>query len=114
MGPNSRTLAVLGLVTVVQALVFYDHFAVALALLFGLGIGLWMRRWTAALYALASFAVAFVLAAGTGWTDDVRVWEAIFGAAFAFLGGLIGGGIFDLLRREGAGAEAARPARAAD
>ena len=100
MRTDRRFLAVLGLLTLLQVLVYYDHFAVALAFLFGLGLGLWLRSWTAALYALASFAVAFVIAAATGWTEGVRGWEAVFGAALALLGGLIGGGIFDLLRLE--------------
>lgn len=100
MRTDRRFLAVLGLLTLLQVLVYYDHFAVALAFLFGLGLGLWLRSWTAALHALASFAVAFAIAAGTGWTEGARVWEALIGGALALLGGLIGGGIFDLLRRE--------------
>ena len=93
-------LALLGALTLLQVLVYYDHFAIALAFLFGLGLGLWLRRWTAALYALASFVVAFAIAVAVGWTEGARVWEALLGGALAFLGGLIGGGIFDLLRRE--------------
>jgi len=99
MRTDRRFLAVLGLVTLLQVLVYYDRFAVALAFLFGLGLGLWLRSWTAALYALASFAVAFAIAVGTGWTEDARMWEALFGSVLAVLGGLIGGGIFDLIRR---------------
>ncbi|HEX6938582.1 MAG TPA: hypothetical protein VF158_04170 [Longimicrobiales bacterium] len=108
MNRDRHLFAVLGLVTVVQALAFYDHAAVALALLFAIGIGLWLRRWTAALYALGSFAVAMLLSAGVGWTRGVRVWDPLLGAALAFLGGLIGGGIFDVLRRERAEEEAVR------
>ena len=100
MRTDRRFLAVLGLLTLIQVLVYYDHFAVALAFLFGLGLGLWLQSWTAAVYALASFAVAFVIAVAIGWTEGARVWEALFGGALAFLGGLIGGGIFDLMRRE--------------
>ncbi len=100
MAVDRRFLVVLALVTAAQALVFYDHFAVALTFLFGLGLGLWRRRWTAALYALATFVVAFTISVGIGWTEDARGWEALFGAALALFGGLIGGGIFDLLRRE--------------
>lgn len=103
----------LALMTVLQALVFYDHFAVALTLLFGLGLGVWLRHWSAALWALGSFVVAFAVAALTGWTKDARIWELLFGAALAFLGGLIGGGIFDLLRHERAD-EGARRAVSAD
>jgi hypothetical protein len=57
---------------VVQAVLFYDHFAVALTFLFGLGLGLWLRSWTAAVPALISFLIAFALAAGTGWLHDAQ------------------------------------------
>lgn len=100
MRTDRRFLAVLGLLTLIQVLVYYDHFAVALAFLFGLGLGLWLQSWTAAVYALASFAVAFAIAVAIGWTEDARVWEAFFGSVLAVLGGLIGGGIFNLIRRE--------------
>jgi len=102
---DRRVLVVLAVLTVLQVVVYYDHFAVALSLLFGLGIGLWLRHWSAAVLALASFVIAFAIAAGTGWTEDVRGWELLFGIGLSFLGGLIGGGIFDLLRmdREGGG-----------
>lgn len=84
-----------------QALVFYDHFAVALTLLFAFAIGLWLRSWTAAAPAVAAFLIGYALAAGTGWLHDARaLWEPLFGVALAFLGGLIGGGIFDVLRRD--------------
>lgn len=86
---------------VVQAVLFYDHFAVALTLLFGLGLGLWLRSWTAAIPAVASFLVAYLLAAGTGWLHDARpLWEPLLGGMLAGLGGAIGGGIFDVLRRD--------------
>lgn len=103
------TLVVLAVLTVLQVAVYYDYYAVALSVLFGIGIGLWLRRWIASVVALASFLIAFAIAAGTGWTEGVRVWEAFFGSALSFLGGLIGGGIFDLLRmdREASGVAAA-------
>jgi hypothetical protein len=87
---------------VVQAALFYDHFAVALTVLFGLGLGLWLRSWVAAGPALVSFLVGYALAAGTGWLHDARpVWEPLLGAMLAVLGGLTAGGMFDLLRGDG-------------
>src|SRR5690606_8028015 len=56
---DRRVLVVLAVLTVLQVVVYYDHFAVALSLLFGLGIGLWLRHWSAAVLALASFVIAF-------------------------------------------------------
>jgi hypothetical protein len=85
----------------IQALLFYDHFAVALTLLFGFGLGFWLRTWKAAAPALASFLLAYVIAVGTGWLHDARpLWEPLLGAVLAALGGAIGGGIFDVLRRD--------------
>jgi hypothetical protein len=99
--PAGRVGAVALVLGVVQAALFYDHFAVALTLLFGLGLGLWLRTWQAALPALASFIVAYLLAVGTGWLHDARpVWEPLLGGMLAALGGLVGGGIFDVLRRD--------------
>jgi ABC-type Mn2+/Zn2+ transport system permease subunit len=99
---------ILGLV---QAALFYDHFAVALTLVFGLGLGLWLRTWKAALPALAAFVVAYLLAVGTGWLHDARpLWEPLLGGMLAVLGGAIGGGIFDVLRRD-VDARAPEPAR---
>jgi hypothetical protein len=96
---------------VVQAALFYDHFAVALTVVFGLGLGLWLRSWTAAAPAVASFVVAYLLAVGTGWLHDARpLWEPLLGGMLALLGGAIGGGIFDLLRRD-VDARAPEPAR---
>jgi hypothetical protein len=109
-------LARLGLVVaalaLVQAAVFYDHFAVALTFLFGLGLGLWLRSWTAGLWALAAFVPAYLIAVATGWLHDARpISEPLLGGALAVAGGLIGGGIFELLRRDaGARAPAAHPA----
>jgi hypothetical protein len=86
---------------VVQAVLFYDHFAVALTLLFGLGLGLWLRTWEAAVPALAAFLVGYLLAVGTGWLHDARpLWEPLLGGMLAVLGGVVGGGIFDVLRRD--------------
>jgi hypothetical protein len=105
----------LGLVVLVLALVqaalFYDHFAVALTFLFGLGLGLWLRTWKAAVPALISFVVAFLLAVATGWLHDARpFWEPLLGGLLALSGGAIGGGLFDLLRLDEE-ARAARPRR---
>jgi hypothetical protein len=110
--PELRRLAVMVLALgVVQAALFYDHFAVALTVVFGLGLGLWLRSWTAAVPALASFAIAYLLAVGTGWLHDARpLWEPLLGGLLALLGGAIGGGIFDLLRRD-VDARAPAPAR---
>lgn len=105
---GGRILVVTALLTLVQAIVFYEHEAASLTLLVGLGLGLWLRHWSAGVWALASFAVAFVIAAGTGWMEQPRVADAVLGAALAFLGGAIGGGILQLLRRE----RAAEPGRA--
>jgi hypothetical protein len=103
---------VIALLALVQAAVFYDHFAVALTFLFGLGLGLWLRSWTAGAWALAAFVPAYALALATGWLHDARpIAEPLLGAALAIAGGVIGGGIFDLLRRDaGARAPAANPA----
>jgi hypothetical protein len=91
-----------------QAVVFYDHFAVALTFLFGLALGLWLRSWTAAIPAVASFLIGLALAWATGWLHDARpLWEPLLGVMLAGLGGAIGGGIFDLLRRD---VEASAPA----
>lgn len=99
-------VVVLGLV---QALVFYDHFAVALTFLFGLAFGLWLRTWLAAGPAVASFIIGLVLALVTGWLHDARLlWEPLLGLILAASGGIIGGGIFDVLRRD---KEARAPAR---
>jgi hypothetical protein len=96
---------------VVQAVLFYDHFAVALTVVFGIGLGLWLRSWVAAVPALISFLLAFALAAGTGWLHDARLlWEPLLGGLLALLGGLIGGGMFDVLRRDRE-AQAPEPAR---
>jgi ABC-type Mn2+/Zn2+ transport system permease subunit len=95
----------------IQAPLFYDHFAVALTLLFGLGLGLWLRSWKAAIPAVAAFAVAYLLAVGTGWLHDARpLWEPLLGGLLALLGGAVGGGIFDVLRRD-VEAQAPAPAR---
>jgi hypothetical protein len=93
-------LKALAVITVGQVIVFYDHFAVALVVLFAVGLGLWMQRWTAGIYALASFVVAFAIAVITGWLHDARVWELFLGAAMAVLSGAIAGGIFQLIRAE--------------
>ncbi len=86
---------------VVQALLFYDHFAVAITTIFALALGLWLRSWAAAIPAVAAFFVAYLLAVSTGWLHDARpLWEPLLGALLALLGGLIGGGIFDVLRRD--------------
>lgn len=107
----TRTGLVVLVLGVVQAVLFYDHFAVALTLLVGLSLGLWLRSWTAAVPALVSFFIAYLLAVGTGWLHDARpLWEPLLGGVLALLGGLIGGGIFDVLRRD-AGARAPAPAR---
>lgn len=99
--PGGRVGSVALLLGLVQAVLFYDHFAVALTLLFGLGLGLWLRTWKAALPAVAAFVVAYVLAVATGWLHDARpLWEPLLGGALAGLGGVIGGGIFDVLRRD--------------
>jgi hypothetical protein len=110
--PELKRLGVVALALgLVQAALFYDHFAVALTVVFGLGLGLWLRSWTAAVPAVASFALAYLLAVGTGWLHDARpLWEPLLGGLLALLGGLIGGGIFDLLRRD-ADARGAAPAR---
>jgi hypothetical protein len=107
-----KRLAVVVLaLALVQAALFYDHFAVALTTVFGLALGLWLRSWTAAVPAVLSFGVAYLLAVGTGWLHDARpLWEPLLGGLLALLGGAIGGGIFDLLRRD-AGARAPAPAR---
>jgi hypothetical protein len=102
---SGRPLRRMGLVVLVmglvQAALFYDHFAVALTVVFGLGLGLWLRSWTAAIPAVASFFIAYVLAVGTGWLHDARpLWEPLLGAILAALGGVTGGGLFDLLRRD--------------
>jgi hypothetical protein len=99
--PAGRVATVAGGLALVQAFLFYDHFAVALTFLFGLGLGLWLRTWKAAAPALASFIVAFLLAVLTGWLHDARpVWEPLLGGMLAAMGGLVGGGIFDVLRRD--------------
>jgi hypothetical protein len=99
--PWARMGLVVLVLGLIQAALFYDHFAVALTLLFGLGFGLWLRSWRAAAPALASFLVAYLLAVGTGWLHDARpLWEPLLGGMLAVLGGLIGGGIFDVLRRD--------------
>jgi hypothetical protein len=86
---------------VVQAALFYDHFAVALTVVFGLALGLWLRSWTAAIPAVAAFLVGYGLAVATGWLHDARpLWEPLLGGMLAALGGAIGGGIFDVLRRD--------------
>lgn len=96
-----RTLSVAAVLVIVQGLLFYDHFAVALTLLFGMGIGVWLRHWTAAFWALAVFFASFILAVATGWLHDARPFaEPLLGGALAVLGGLIGGGIFQLLRED--------------
>jgi hypothetical protein len=97
---RSMALVVVAL-GVLQAATFYDHFAVALTVLFGLGLGLWLRTWQAAVPAVLAFFIAYLLAIGTGWLHDARpLWEPLLGAMLAALGGLIGGGIFDVLRRD--------------
>lgn len=107
----TRTGLVVLVLGVVQAVLFYDHFAVALTLLVGLSLGLWLRSWTAAVPALVSFFIAYLLAVGTGWLHDARpLWEPLLGGLLALMGGLIGGGIFDVLRRD-AEARAPAPAR---
>lgn len=99
--PWSRLGLVVLVLGLVQAATFYDHFAVALTFLFGLGLGLWLRTWKAAAPALAAFVVAYLLAVATGWLHDARpLWEPLLGGMLAALGGLIGGGIFDVLRRD--------------
>lgn len=110
--PELKRLGVLVLALgIVQAALFHDHFAVALTVLFALGLGLALRSWTAAIPAVASFAVAYLLAVGTGWLHDARpLWEPLLGGLLALLGGAIGGGIFDLLRRDSE-ARAPAPAR---
>jgi ABC-type Mn2+/Zn2+ transport system permease subunit len=109
--PGGRVGVVVLILGLVQAVLFYDHFAVALTLVFGLGLGLWLRTWKAGLPALAAFVVAYLLAIGTGWLHDARpVWEPLLGGMLAVLGGAIGGGIFDVLRRD-VDARAHEPAR---
>ncbi len=85
---------------ILQAIVFYNHFAVALTFLFALAIGFWIMRWTASIAALIAFLIGWVLAAVTNWMERGRVADLLLGAALAFLGGLIAGGIFDVLRAE--------------
>jgi|SRR5690554_2351200 len=102
---DGRRLAILAAITLVQAVLFYDETAVSLTFLFGIGIGIWLRSWSAVGWALGSFLIAFALAAVTGWLEPLRIWELIFGAGLALLGALIGAGIFLLVPR-GAGAEA--------
>jgi hypothetical protein len=86
---------------VVQAGLFYDHFAVALTVVIGLGLGLWLRSWAAAIPALLAFGIGYVIAVWTGWLHDARpFWEPFLGGVLALLGGGIGGGLFDLLRRD--------------
>ena len=114
---DRRTLGLVAALIIAQALAFHDHFAVALTVLFGIGLGLWLRHWTAALWALAIFVLAFALATFTGWMDGARpVADALLGGALAFLGGLIGGGIFQVLREERPAVRAREraPARRAD
>lgn len=85
----------------VQALVFHSHYAMSLTVLVGLGLGLWLRSWTAAGWSLAAFLVAYALALVTGWLHDARlIADTLLGAGLAVAGGLIGGGIFDLARRD--------------
>lgn len=101
MAENRRpSVAVLIGLTLVQAVVFSNPGAVSLTFLAGLGLGVWARRWNAALWTLLTFVIAFILAAGTGWLDPVRYWDLLFGAALAVLGGLIGGGIFQIVRQD--------------
>lgn len=112
MDENRRPgLVVLVGLTIVQALVFYSEGAVSLTFLAGLGLGLWTRHWSAAGWALLTFVIAFLIAAGTGWLEPVRIWDLILGAALAVLGGLIGGGIFQVVRRDMAAGEPDRVAR---
>lgn len=98
---DRRRVAILGALVLAQTLLFYDHFAVALTVLFGLGIGVWLRHWSAAIWALVTFLMAFLLAVATGWLHDARPFaEPLLGSLLAILGGLIGGGVFQLLREE--------------
>lgn len=97
---DGRILKVLAIVTIAQILVFYDHFAVALTFVFAVALGLWMQRWAAGVYALASFVIAFVIAVAVGWLHDARPWELFLGGALALLGGAIAGGVFQLIRGE--------------
>jgi hypothetical protein len=100
-GIDRRLLGILGAIVILQTLLFYEHLAVSLTLLFSLGIGLWLRHWTAALWAVLAFLVAYLLAVITGWLHDARpIADALIGIGLAFLGGLIGGGIFQVLREE--------------
>jgi len=105
--PFRRLLLVLGVMVLAQVIVFYDHFAVSLTFLFGIGLGVWLRHWSAGIYAAAAFLPAFGLAILIGWLHDARLWELPFGLALAFTGGAIGGGIFQLLRMESGWARAA-------
>jgi|GEM_PF-4082225 len=91
-------IGVLAGLIIVQTLIYNGAGPVALAFLVGLGLGIWIREWRAAIWALATFAIAFTIAAVSGWLDPVRIWDLILGAALAILGGLIGGGIFQVVR----------------
>lgn len=100
-------LSGVAMLTGIQALLFYDYFAVALTVMVGLGIGIWLRHWTAGFWSLASFLTAFYVAAFSGWLGEFReVADPLLGGVLAFLGGLIGGGVFDLVRGETATGEA--------
>ena len=93
-------LVPVGAVTVVQALLFFDYHELSLTVLAGIGLGIWLRNWTAGLWAAASFLVAFLLAAGTGWLSAFRLVDPVLGLGLALLSGLITGGIFDVVRAE--------------
>lgn len=98
---DGRRLGVFGVLVLAQAVLFYNHFAVALTVLFGMAIGVWLRHWSAAIWALLAFLLAFLLAVATGWLHDARPFaEPILGGLLAVLGGLIGGGIFQVLASE--------------
>jgi hypothetical protein len=100
LGPlrfDRATFLMLGALVALQAVLFYDHFAVALTLLVGLGLGIWLRHWAAGLLTAAAFGPAFILAYLTGWLHDGRLADFILGGALALLGGAIGGGLFQLI-----------------
>lgn len=100
-GKRPGVAVLIGLI-IIQALVFTNPGAVSLTFLAGLGLGIWTRHWSAAAWTLGTFIIAFILAAVTGWLDPVRIWDLVLGAALVVLGGLIGGGIFQIVSHDAA------------